>query len=142
MNETGGRGVLPKPAGGINDIGIFANINAASSTFYFANVDDVHAGKQLEMTIYDPGDANGDNFITILDPYGVTPNCSWVVTREDGSTQETGSGSCVIDATDRTYNGDVVTLTIDLPGTYTCNPAGAYGGCWWRVNYDYEKKAW
>ena len=126
---------------GINDIGIYANIDAASSTFYLAEIEETHAGKSLEVVIFDPGDANGDNFITIYDPYGSVPFCSWVVTEEDGGIQETGSGSCVIDASDKTYNSDLVTLTIDLDPTYTCNSAGAFGGCWWEINYDYENQA-
>ena len=132
----------PEPAvQGINDIGIYANIDAGSSTFYFAKVDEIHAGKSLELSIFDPGDAGGNNYITILDPYGNVPSCSWVVTREDGSIQETGSGSCTVDASGQTYNSDMVTLTIDLAAGYTCNPAGAYGGCWWRVTYDYDGAA-
>jgi hypothetical protein len=132
----------PNPSiSGINDISIFVNVNG-SATFYLAKVDEIHAGKDLEVVIFDPGDANGTNRITIRDPYNNIPWCSFQVERADGSIEDTGSGGCTIDATKPThdYNEDIVRVTIPLPAGYTCNPAGAYGGCWWRITYEYQNQ--
>ena len=126
---------------GINDISIFANVDGGSSTFYFAEVVEAHAGKQLQMVVFDPGEGSGTNTITFIDPYGATPNCSYVATYPDGSVFETGSGSCSIDASNARLNTMVVTVTIDLAPTYTCNPAGSFGGCWWQANFAYASQS-
>lgn len=132
----------PDPAvQGINDISIFANISGGSSTFYFAEVEEVHAGKELELKIFDAGEGSGTNTITIFDPYGNVPNCTWTSVRPDGSTEYSGSGACNIDASNAKHDKNMVTLTIDLGAGYTCNPAGAFGGCWWRARFSYQNQA-
>ncbi len=132
----------PAPSvSGINDISIFANVNG-TATFYMAEVAEVHAGKDLELVIFDPGDASGTNIITILDPYGNVPFCSFRVENETGAIDDSGSGSCSIDATKpgNDYDADIVRVTIPLPANYTCNAGGAFGGCWWQIRYQYQQQ--
>ena len=52
-----------------------------------------------------------------------------------------GSGACNIDASNAKHDKNMVTLTIDLGSGYTCNPAGAFGGCWWQARFTYQNQA-
>lgn len=132
----------PDPAvQGINDISVFANITGGSSNFYMAEIDEVHAGKELELKIFDAGEGSGTNTITIFDPYGVVPSCSWESERPNGTIEYSGSGTCAIDASDAKHNENMLTITIDLGAGYTCNPGGSFGGCWWTATFAYQNQA-
>ena len=126
---------------GIDAMSIYANFTGISATFYLAKVDDVHAGKDLEITLFDAGDTNsGSPEIFVLDPTGsVASSCSWTVESwETGPGEDSGS-TCYIDATRpaQDYNGDWIRVTVQLPGDYTCDPA-IPDGCWWKIRLDYD----
>ena len=150
-NCTAPSGVQPKVYA-INDMSIWVNVPGGTAEFFLAEVDEIHAGKDLILQLFDPGDAaaNVSNVMTVLGPDGNPwPGCSYeVVSWKDGSIEESGSPSpCVIDATRTTtncgqissppgckYNGDWLTITISLPPTYLCDPVN---GCWWKIRYNY-----
>ncbi len=121
---------------GLGDMSIYANVAAGLTDFFLAEVEEIHAGKRLVVELFDPGDANGNNFLTIVDPFGNSPPCR-IVVPADGidSTQ----ASCVINATRPAfdYNGDWITVEIELPDSYTCNGSD----CWWHIEYDYQGSA-
>ena len=43
---------------------------SGDQTFYFAQIEQVHAGKTLEIELFDPGDVSGDAFLRFLSPDG------------------------------------------------------------------------
>ena len=121
---------------GLGDMSIYANVNAGLTNFFLAEVAELHAGKRLVIELFDPGDASGDNLLTIVDPSGESPPCR-IQVPADGI--DTTQGSCVINATRPAYNynGDWITVSIDLPDTYTCDD----DDCWWHLEYDYQGNA-
>jgi len=112
----------------INDMSIFTNKVTGTANLTLAEVPEVHAGKKLELSFFDPGDADGPTSFVVKMPNGSTARCSWYAENEAGTITATGSGACDIDTTGRVYNGQWVVATVDIPDTYTCG-----SDCWWRV---------
>ena len=48
----------------------YTNLDAGDQSFYFSQIEKVHAGKQLEIQLFDPGEANGNAFLRFLSPDG------------------------------------------------------------------------
>jgi hypothetical protein len=121
---------------GLGDMSIYANVDGGGSDFYLAEVEEIHAGKPLIIELFDPGEASGNNFIHIKDPFGNSPACH-VRVPNDGIDENLGS--CIIDATrpGRDYNEDWVYVEIELDPTYSCNGSD----CWWTILYDYQGDA-
>ncbi len=117
---------------GIGDMSIFANVSSGSAEFFLAEVAQVHAGKELILDFFDPGDASGNNSITILAPSGSSPACHLTVAN-DGISRNLDP--CVINATRPSfnYNGDWLSVAITLPPDYSCG-----SNCWWKVRYNYS----
>ncbi len=118
--------------------------------FYLASIEAVHAGKQLVVELFDPGE--GANWMEILDPNGNPVTFDWetpcgggVVAPSGGCSGTTsrldvqGDG-CVSDPqpgpnrkSDCKYNDRVIIARIDLPADY----ATQYGtNTWWKIRYD------
>jgi hypothetical protein len=127
---------------GINDMSIWSNDLVQNSQLYIAEIDDIHAGKKLELQFYDPGDADDDSFMTLLSPNGPV-NCSWTVWNHNltSQTQSPGSGPCTWQTTDtsrgsdpRVYNEQWIVAVIDLPD----DPADMCNGsdCFWKMELD------
>ncbi len=108
---------------GINDMSIWSNDLSAASELYLAEVGPEHAGKKLELKFYDPGDAVGQSWYSLLDPFGATPTCSWTVWNYNESTPVPsldGSGPCewltsIAGQNDGVYNEMWISVIIDLP---------------------------
>lgn len=118
----------------VGDMSIYANVNAGETEFYLAEVLPANAGKTMEIDLFDPGEANGDNEIRIVGPDGSSPPCHLVIP-SDGVDQNLGQ--CIIDTTRpaHNYHDDWLFVEIDLPDSYTCTD------CWWTIVYDYEGDA-
>jgi hypothetical protein len=114
---------------GINDISIFTN-QSGTSTLNVAEVEQVHRGKTLELSFYDPGEDDASAFMTVKNPGGSTATCDWVAKNEAGTTVRSGSGNCRIQTSDGNsfFNGLWVTAQVDIPDAYTCST-----NCWWRM---------
>ncbi|MDJ0962539.1 MAG: pilus assembly protein TadG-related protein [Acidimicrobiia bacterium] len=121
---------------GLGDMSIYANVDGGGSEFYLAEVEEVHAGKPLIIELFDPGEASGNNFIHIQDPFGNSPPCHVLVPNDS---IDENLASCIIDATRpaRDYNEDWIYVEIELDPLYTCNS----GDCWWTILYDYQGDA-
>lgn len=117
---------------GVGDMSIYANVNAGLTEFFFAEVDPVHAGKNLIIDLWDPGDAAGNHSMTIVTPSGAAPACDVQVS--DGSSFSLAS--CRIDTSGLRYNNLGLQITIPLPAGYGCGT-----DCWWKVRYDYPAQA-
>ena len=64
---------------GRNWISVLAASSSSAADFYLAEIDAEHAGKQMEITLFDPGE--GGNYIQIRDPNG-TPSASITTRRQ------------------------------------------------------------
>ena len=99
--------------------------------FYLARVEEHYAGKKLVIELWDVGDVSGgagtDNF-SILDGNDAVPDCDWSATNGNS-----GSGACTIVASNKVYNNELITITVEVPDNYTCTG----DECWWKLRYDY-----
>lgn len=131
---------------GINDMSVFTNDNSGTgtATVYLAQIDAVHAGKRLELRFFDPGESSGNAYMTVKNPSGGTPNCTWAATNEAGAQTANGSGQCRIQTTvsgTPRFNGQWITATIEIPDNYTCTT-----NCWWtmdlQLNVPHDRTTW
>ena len=131
---------------GINDMSVFTNDVTGTGTarVYLAEISPVHAGKKLELRFFDPGEGSGNAYMTVKNPAGTIPNCSWSATNEAGSQTASGSGQCRIQTTvsgSARFNGQWVTATINIPASYTCTT-----NCWWtmdlQLNTPHDRTTW
>ncbi len=133
---------------GVGAMSIFANLGGVSgstATFYLAEVDPVHAGKTMQVTLFDSGE--GAQGIEVLDPNGAPATFNWR-TPCSPPTPPTGacSGSAITSLnvsgtgtqpysglqSNSRYNDRRMILDIGLPTNYTA----VYGtNVWWRIRY-------
>ncbi len=128
----------------VTDMSIYATLPGATADFYLAQIDPVHAGKTMRLTLFDPGE--GANSLQILDPNGSPASFSWS-TQCNPPTPPTGgcsgSGTSLdvsgtgaqpfsgLQSSSR-YNDRYVTLDVKLPNNYST----LYGTkTWWKVRY-------
>jgi hypothetical protein len=120
----------------INDMSIFTNDVSGSGTayVYLAEISEVHAGKQLELRFFDPGEGSGNAYMTVYDPDDDIAACDWVATDINGSQTSNGSGNCRIRTTKNgaaQFDEQWITAVIDIPNDYTCG-----SDCWWYMELD------
>ncbi len=109
--------------------------------FYFAQIESMHAGKTMVITLFDPGEASRDSYLRFLSPQGGTyhyATFSWE--SNDGrsgtnvteiQTASTSSGAL--------FNNRILTIEIPLPTDYGAaglDPNGIGEDGWWIVEYD------
>ncbi len=102
---------------GVEDMSIFANQTGSSATFYLAQIDPVHAGKTMQIDLFDPGE--GASRLEILNPNGSPVNFDWRTPcgTVGGQTIAAPSGS-TCNATTKTAGSDNVAY-LDVSGTGT-----------------------
>jgi hypothetical protein len=121
-----------------------ANGGTVASEFYLAQIEAVHAGKTVEIHLWDPGDTqNLAAVLQILVPNagGWAPTSftwsSQIGTTNTGNTDScdgaTGSGTGVTTNTGGTslFNGCWITIQAVIPANYTAPQDG-----WWKIRYN------
>jgi hypothetical protein len=134
VRATVATGPAPKVYG-ILDMSIHVNFTGGVATPYLAEVRPEHAGKTLEVDIWDLGDVNGPGEITFIDPVGGLANppaCSWTSTNGESSGL---INDCVVNISNQRFNAEWLYVRIEIPSTYTCDPTSATG-CWWRIQIE------
>lgn len=118
---------------------IYASVTSTAASFFLADVGSEHAGKQLEITLFDPGE--GGQTIEILDPNGNPVRMDYYTT--DGVFS--GNNVASIDVSGNSFpqsgrlsaykfNDRYLVITVDLPNNY----AATYGAnTWWKVRYNF-----
>lgn len=127
-----GTGPTPKVYG-LLDMSIHVNFTSNQAEPYLAEVRPEHAGKTLELDIWDLGDAPGDEedaWITFFEADGSRPDCSWTSTNGESDPDVT---NCRIDVGDQRFNAEWLYVQIPIPNDYTCDPDGALPACWWKI---------
>lgn len=112
--------------------------------FYFAEVSEDHAGKTLEVRLWDP--AEGSEYLQFLNPLGQpvdfewrTIDCAEYPDTCRGRTDIAGgdvdscpytSGAC-LDTRNLNLHDRYLQLRIELPADYACDGTD----CWWQILY-------
>jgi Flp pilus assembly protein TadG len=121
----------------------------ATSEFYLAQIDDVHAGKTVVISLWDPGDTGsltGQISIRIPSSSGYTSaSLNWSsakgTTHSNASSCNglTGSGTSIAthSGSSQRFNGCWVTIEIPIPTSYTTTtaPPGEAEPGWWKIRY-------
>jgi hypothetical protein len=128
MRATTGGGPAPRLYG-INDMSIHVNRAAGAPRPWLAEIIPDHAGKTLEVDIWDIGESDTMT-LRILDPDDNLVDCTWSAT--NGQSDST-LGGCTINVGGRRFNAEWLYLTIPIPDAYTCDPTLQYD-CWWKVD--------
>lgn len=110
---------------GLGDMAVYVNFSGDTSTFTLAEVQPVHAGKQLVIELWDPD--SGNNGTQIFKPDGTSPPCSWSNT--DGTR---GGTLAVCDINEGGFDNDHMQIRVEVPDTYTCST-----NCWWTIEVSY-----
>jgi hypothetical protein len=119
-----------------------------TSVFYLAQIEAAHAGKTLEIKLFDPGDIS-DTVFRLRLPQAAAPGYtypSFTFTATGASCGAATSGGPVtsLRTSDssgcRYYNNQWVTISVPIPATYTApiapgDPPGSGGG-WWKIEYN------
>ncbi len=136
---------------GLEWMSIMANLTDAASgtgqaSFYLADVGDQHAGKVMEISLWDPGE--GAQRIEVLDPAGNPVPFRWEVECPTGVIQPDGgcsggpglsvdvSGSGLSQpgpyrASSSRYSDRMLRLLVDVPSDFS-----PYGDArWWKIRY-------
>lgn len=119
---------------------VYVNI-AGTSVFYLAQVDAVHAGKTLEIKLFDPGDILSTSLrVKIPTTTGFT-DASFTYTATGATSPGTTSGGPTTSLTTANgstsyYNNQWLTILVNIPTTYTApTPPGEPGAGWWKIQY-------
>ena len=130
---------------GVGDMSIYANLSGVTATFYLAQVAALHAGKTMQLTLFDSGE--GATKIEVLDPNGSPATFSWHTpcnppTAPTGGCSGTNVTSLNVSGTGTQpytglqstskYNDRRMILDVKLPANYTT----LYGAkVWWQIRY-------
>lgn len=125
---------------GTDRMAMYNNINAGTALFYMAQIDKLHAGKTMEIRLFDPGDVGGDATLRIKKPSALgysDATFSYVADNGRSGTNvtsiQTASGGTNL------YQNSWITISVPLPTTYgvgdTLIPAGETQAGWWKIQY-------
>jgi Putative Flp pilus-assembly TadE/G-like len=120
----------------------YTNLDAGNQTFYFSQIEKVHAGKQLEIQLFDPGESSGNAYLRFLSPDNNSyqyATFSWVSDDGRSGNNVTSLQTAINGAAQ--FNNRLVTITINLPTTYGANGLNPPGDItdeqgWWRIEYN------
>ena len=120
----------------------YTNLDAGNQTFYFAQIEKVHAGRTLVIQLFDPGESAGDAFLRFLSPDGDVYHYAtfdWVADDGRKGTGVTSLQTSIGGAAQ--FNNHLVTISIDLPRDYGAtglNPPGDITDedGWWQIEYN------
>ncbi len=129
-------------AGSQSAMSIYNNVMSGSAYVYLAKINSTFAGKTMEVDLFDPGEVNGDAFMSFLMPNGATwtpVTFNWRdagITLGSGGTLHTGATSLQTSNGSPLFDGHWVVVTIKVPPTYTATNDG-----WWKIYYNMSAAA-
>ena len=152
---------------GLGAMSLWMNQEFASPTFKLVRLDPVYAGTEVEIGLFDPGDAPGlakmsftgafsgyDCLMQVTDENGVDlhgwhSDGWWNNLLAAGSGGDWAGSSCGITTSQsgntRIYNGDWIKLRFIIPPDHDCSNNA--GNCWSTVsynfaNYPFDRTTW
>ncbi len=117
------------------------NAISGTSTFYLAQVDAVHAGKTLEIKLFDPGDIASTTLKVRMPTATGYTDATFSYTATGATAPGTISGGPVTslatsNARTNFYNNQWLTITVNIPTSYVApTPPGEPGPGWWKIQY-------
>lgn len=117
--------------------------SSSPAVFYLAEVGEEHAGKTLQVSMWDLGE--GMKSVEILDPSGNAMDFTWDTIYTVGGATPSGSatnsnpnplgGTCDLSSyclfvTDKVFDGDLVEIQVPLPNDFS-----SYPNNWFSVRY-------
>ncbi len=144
--EATASGATTPQVHGAGRMAAYNNLVSGTQLFYLAQIDKVHAGKTLEIDLFDPGDVSGDAYIKILSPNGNSYNPAVFSFTTDGHCASNCSGTNKTQiqthgtgVSGSPYNDTWIKILIPLPSTYGSGgltPSGEPAAGWWKIQYD------
>lgn len=117
------------------------NAISGTSLFYLAQVDAVHAGKTLEIKLFDPGDIRSTSLKVRMPTATGYTDATFSFTATGATSPGTTSGSNLTSLTTSNsstnyYNNQWVTISVVIPTGYAApTPPGEPGSGWWKIQY-------
>ncbi len=119
----------------------YNNIDGSLATFYLAQIEAVHAGKTMQIRLFDPGDVGGNAYLRLKRP-GATAyaNASFSYTATNGTS---GTNVNVIQTArdgKSLFNNHWIDISVPLGSDYgqgadDLTPTGESEPGWWKVEY-------
>ena len=109
---------------------------------YLAQIEAAHAGKTLEIKLFDPGDISNTTMKVQMPTTGgyTYATFTWSATGSAGGAPTSGGPTTSLQTSNATttfYNNQWVTLSVQIPTNYTApTPPGEPGPGWWKVEYN------
>ncbi len=128
----------------IGDLSLFNNLPGRSgninAAFYLAEIPTIHAGKTLEVSLFDPGDGlSGQYYANIKAPGLALATCKY---RKRGAATWTSSPNCRITTRSggsNAFQAKWLDIQIELPNSYSCGKVtDVMTDCWWKVLYEFQ----
>ena len=120
----------------------YTNLDGGLQKFYFAQIEKVHAGKTMEIHLFDPGEASGNAYLRILSPDGNVYHYQVFDWTSDDGRSATGVSQIQTSVNGAAqFNNREITITIPLPANYGqggLNPPGDVTDedGWWQIEYN------
>jgi len=119
----------------------YVNVATTPAVFYLAQVDAVHAGKTLEIKLFDPGDV-ATATLRIKQPTltgYADATFRFTATGSSGGAPTSGGPLTSLQTSNTTtsfYNNQWVTIQVPLPADYGApTPPGETQPGWWKIEY-------
>ena len=105
---------------------IFANADAAATSFEIARALPGGANRRLMIELFDMGDGSSPGTLQILPPidsnFTVFPGCTFDLSGPSAPTEVAGDVCKIVDVTSAAgYQGQLLTVEVPIDETYTCN---------------------
>ncbi len=107
--------------------------------FYFAQIEPVHSGKTMVITLFDPGEASSPSFLRFLSPQGGSYHYATFNWRSNDGRSGTNVTQLQTSTGSALFNNRIVTIEVALPTNYgagNLDPNGLGEDGWWIVEYD------
>lgn len=119
----------------------YTNQDSSIAAFYLAQIEAVHAGKTMMITLFDPGESSGDSYLRILTPVN---GSSYTYATFNWTSDDGRSGTNVTQIQTSVggspqFNNRVLTISIPLATTYgttDLTPVGETEPGWWKIEYE------
>ena len=124
---------------GLGSMSIDMNEGSVAPNFKIVKLEEIYAGTQLIVSLFDPGDVTGGAAnLTFVGELAST-ECQYRVLdqagaeiRPWGKDDSPGIAPCFLNTTGQRFNNEWVEFRWDVPDTYTCA-----SDCWVNVDYDF-----
>lgn len=107
----------------------YTNLISGQSRFYLAKIDKIHAGKTMEIHVFDPDSMTGT--MRILSPDGGAQN--YVTFSYSADNGQNGTNVTSIPISQNGFNDSIVTINIPLSANYG---SSLWQSGWWQIEYN------